>query len=65
VLESLLSDDRQAWNMQPDGTYVQRIPADGADASGTHAKLMKLARDAAAPDTAQPAAAVPDITPLP
>ena len=43
ILELSLHDQRQAWDMQPDGTYVQRRPA--ADASedernGSQATLM-------------------------
>jgi polyphosphate kinase len=47
VLQTLLSDQRQAWVMQPDGSYVQARPEDGASgpaATGTHAWLMDLAR---------------------
>jgi polyphosphate kinase len=47
ILQTLLSDQRQAWVMQPDGNYVQAQPEDGASgsaASGTHAWLMDLAR---------------------
>jgi polyphosphate kinase len=27
LLDIMLSDNRQAWDLQPDGTYVQRRPA--------------------------------------
>ena len=26
ILDVMLADQRQAWDMQPDGTYVQRKP---------------------------------------
>ena len=44
VLQTLLNDQRQAWDMQPDGTYIQRTPADAAASVGTHATFMHLAR---------------------
>jgi|GEM_PF-2172239 len=28
ILDAQLADQRSAWNMQPDGTYVQRQPDD-------------------------------------
>ncbi|MFK8186381.1 MAG: polyphosphate kinase 1 [Phormidesmis sp.] len=42
LLETCLSDNRQAWEMQPDGTYVQRQPEKG-DKCSTHKMLMKKA----------------------
>ena len=30
ILQTILSDQRQAWDMSPDGTYVQRTPTDPA-----------------------------------
>ena len=47
ILSICLEDRRQAWGMQPDGTYVQLQPpegATGAAAAGTHAWLMELTR---------------------
>ena len=44
VLCLLLNDQRQAWDMKPDGSYVQRRPADPDNQPGTHAALMALAR---------------------
>jgi len=44
VLEQMLEDNRQAWDMMPDGTYVQRVPAPGEDERGTHALLIERAR---------------------
>ena len=43
ILEISLHDQRQAWDMQPDGTYVQRRPAPDAteeERNGTQATLM-------------------------
>ena len=49
VLQVMLNDQRQAWDMQPDGSYVQRMPSkdtngDPAAGLGTHQYLMNLAR---------------------
>ena len=49
VIQIMLNDQRQAWDMQPDGSYVQRTPAadtngDPTHAQGTHAVLMNLTR---------------------
>ena len=46
ILQACLDDSRQAWEMQPDGSYVQRQPADGATgaaALGLHAWLSQRA----------------------
>jgi polyphosphate kinase len=40
VLDTCLADDRQAWVLQRDGSYVQRTPDNGA-VRGTHALLMR------------------------
>ncbi len=48
ILDVMLDDQRSAWDMQPDGSYIQRRPAnDDPDAPGTHARLIQLTRDAA------------------
>jgi polyphosphate kinase len=49
ILQLMLRDHRQAWDLLPDGRYVQRAPPPGADpesveALGTHAYLMDLTR---------------------
>lgn len=46
ILEISLADQRQAWDMQPDGTYIQRKPQDpkAPEALGTHRTLMDLTR---------------------
>lgn len=40
LLEIMLADNRQAWELQPDGTYQQRQPASGEPERGTHSVLM-------------------------
>jgi polyphosphate kinase len=47
ILDVMLHDQRQAWDMQPDGSYIQRQPAAGAtgpEAVGTQQTLMELTR---------------------
>ena len=44
VLDLHLADDRSAWDMQPDGRYVQRSPED-ANAPGCQQKLIALAEN--------------------
>jgi polyphosphate kinase len=47
VLQVELSDERNAWQMQSDGTYVQLRPTSRASRvarDGTHVTLMKRAR---------------------
>jgi polyphosphate kinase len=45
ILQIMLKDTRQAWDMHPDGSYVQRRPPDaGSPSPGTQATLMSLAR---------------------
>jgi polyphosphate kinase len=51
VLEIALADQRQAWIMQADGSYLQSVPAaaaKGVQALGTHAWLIDLSRRRAA-----------------
>ncbi len=45
ILEISLADRRNAWEMQPDGSYVQLVPEDGDElgAEGTHSAMMRLA----------------------
>jgi polyphosphate kinase len=38
-----LNDNRSAWDMQPDGSYVQRMPAPGQESRGSHEVLIELA----------------------
>ena len=44
VLDLHMDDQRSAWDMQPDGTYVQRRPED-PDAPGCQQKLIALAEN--------------------
>ena len=46
ILDIMLSDQRQAWDMHADGSYVQRTPDPGNEKSarGTHERLMRLTR---------------------
>jgi polyphosphate kinase len=39
-LDILLKDNRQAWYLNENGTYTQKVPAEGEDERGTHAQLM-------------------------
>ena len=41
LLRTCLDDNRQAWMLQADGTYVQRTPAEGEVERGTHARLLR------------------------
>lgn len=48
ILQIMLKDQRSAWDMHPDGSYVQRIPADPSQELGSHRTFMNLARQHAA-----------------
>jgi polyphosphate kinase len=56
ILDIMLADRRQAWDMQCDGIYAQRQPDpdDPDSAIGTHQRLMDLARKEAAPQAVEP-----------
>jgi polyphosphate kinase len=44
ILQVTLADRRNAWEMQPNGSYVQLFPGDDDPTEeGTHATLMRLA----------------------
>jgi len=43
ILEVQLNDRRSAWEMQSDGTYVQRRPEKGQNESGAQEILIELA----------------------
>ena len=59
VLQVMQNDQRQAWDMRSDGSYVQRKPGDPSQL-GTHQTLMNLTKQRAAgvrhPEPATPAA---------
>ncbi|HOP40641.1 MAG TPA: polyphosphate kinase 1 [Geobacteraceae bacterium] len=38
-----LNDNRSAWDMQQDGTYVQRMPGPVEESSGSHEVMIELA----------------------
>jgi polyphosphate kinase len=44
ILQTMLTDRRQAWDLRPDGSYVQRTPADPAKDVGTHQALINQVR---------------------
>lgn len=43
-LEIQLQDNRKAWDMQPDGSYTQRHPAQGEPVRNTHTIMMERAK---------------------
>jgi polyphosphate kinase len=43
ILEVQLTDERSAWDMQADGSYIQRRPAKGSDSRGAQEILIELA----------------------
>ncbi len=40
VFDTQLADQRSAWDMQPDGSYIQRVPREGDGSEGSHALLI-------------------------
>ncbi len=43
ILDVQLNNQRSTWDMQPDGTYLQRLPAEGQDPRGAQEILIALA----------------------
>jgi polyphosphate kinase len=43
ILDVQLTNERSAWDMQPDGSYIQRRPAKGSDPRGAQEILIELA----------------------
>lgn len=43
ILGIMLADTRNAWELQSDGQYLQRLPLPGAEPESSQAQLMKLA----------------------
>jgi polyphosphate kinase len=43
ILAVMLADNRQAWELQPDGRYIQRHPSDGAQEQCAQKILMEMA----------------------
>ena len=44
LLEAMLEDNRQAWDLGADGRYTQRTPAPGEPDRGTHRVLVERGR---------------------
>ncbi len=44
ILDIMLADNRQAWDLAADGTWTQRTPTPGDLDRGTHQRLMDLTR---------------------
>lgn len=42
VFDIHLADQRSAWDMQPDGSYLQRMPQDSGSVEGSHSLLISL-----------------------
>lgn len=47
ILQILLGDARQAWDMQPDGSYIQRQPKQPEQAAGAHQTFIQATRQRA------------------
>jgi polyphosphate kinase len=47
ILSMMLADNRQAWELQPDGSYLQRRPKEGEPERSSQKMLMEMAREAA------------------
>jgi polyphosphate kinase len=43
IIDVHLNDARSAWDMQPDGSYIQRMPTDTGVVAGSHSQLIELA----------------------
>ncbi|MBV9386320.1 MAG: polyphosphate kinase 1 [Chroococcidiopsidaceae cyanobacterium CP_BM_ER_R8_30] len=43
ILGIMLADNRQAWDLQPDGSYIQRQPPSGVSPASSQDILMKMA----------------------
>ncbi|MUL36327.1 polyphosphate kinase 1 [Gloeocapsopsis dulcis] len=48
ILGVMLADNRQAWDLQPDGTYIQRQPTEDSPEASSQNILMQMALDAVA-----------------
>lgn len=48
ILGVMLADNRQAWDLQPDGTYIQRQPTEDSPEASSQNILMQMARDVVA-----------------
>jgi polyphosphate kinase len=43
IFDTYAADQRSAWEMRPDGTYIQRMPEDTDSGEGSHQMLIALA----------------------
>ncbi len=43
IFDTYAADQRSAWEMQPDGAYIQRMPAETGSGEGSHQMLIALA----------------------
>ena len=48
ILGIMLADNRHAWDLQPDGRYVQRRPTDGSPEQSSQNIFMEMTRQAGA-----------------
>jgi len=44
ILEIVLADNRQAWDLRSDGTYIQRVPKDGEPEMSSQKHFMSKGR---------------------
>ncbi len=54
LLETCLTDNRQAWDLHADGHYVQRTPGVASEAAEERASQQRLLRDAWGRERAEP-----------
>ncbi len=54
ILDTQISDRRSAWDMQPDGSYVQRQPAAKGEEIGSQQRLIEMAANRAKKATKEP-----------
>ena len=52
IMQILFNDHRSAWDMNSDGSYVQRTPRDPSEELNAQQILMNMARQPAAPKPA-------------
>ncbi|CAK0768844.1 Polyphosphate kinase [Gammaproteobacteria bacterium] len=43
VLDMQLTDQRNSWDMQPNGDYIQRIPGEGEESRSIHERFIEFA----------------------
>lgn len=45
ILGIMLADNRQAWDLQPDGNYIQRMPKDNSSEANSQSILMSMSQN--------------------